>query len=180
MKFKKLFLLELVLLASLNIFSQKIIVHGQESSGKLTWSDFTGKVDRSSSFNAYTSYKFNTKIGNIKFVGDSAIINGFEVILELDQKNSWAKKDKVTDELLVHEQGHFNFGILCVKEIMTKYNQAKFTKANYNSILQGIINDASKKYNEMGLRYDEETDHSKQKEQQAKWNAFFSENLTFN
>jgi hypothetical protein len=103
-------------------------------------------------------------------------MNGFEIILELDPNNSWAKNDKVTDALLIHEQGHFNLGILCVREILNKYKETKFTRSNYKVALQGIISDASKKYNDLGLLYDKETDHSKNIEEQLKWNKFFSGN----
>ncbi len=177
MKLKALIVMIIGLLLSSNIYSQKILVNGKESKGKLAWSDFTAKPDKSSSFNAFTSYIFNTKIASINFNGDIAVINGFEVILEFDQKNSWAKKDKVTEELLVHEQGHFNFGILCVREIMENFNKAKFTKSNYNSLLQKLVSDAGNKYKMLGIKYDSETDHSKKAEQQAKWNSFFIEKL---
>ena len=177
MKIKTVTFLILALHISFNIYSQKIIVNGQESTGKLNWDDFTGKVIEGSPFNAFTSYKFNTKFANIKFISDSAIVNGFEVVLEFDNINSWAKKDKVTDNLLVHEQGHFDIGILCTREIMAKFKEAKFTKENYRILFQNIINDASKKYKEMGIKYDDETDHSKNTKQQIKWNSFFSEQL---
>lgn len=158
-------------------YSQKIIVNGEESKGKLTWDDFTGKVNKDVEFNAFTSYKFHTKVGGIKFVGDSAIIDGFDIILYFDHKNSWVKKGKTTDELLMHEQGHFNLGILCIREIRRKFKEAKFTKNNYNSLLQSMVSESSKKYHEMGLTYDKETDHSKNAEQQTKWNNFFSGEL---
>lgn len=177
MKIKTVTFLILALHISFNIYSQKIIVNGRESTGKLSWDDFTGKVIEGSAFNAFTSYKFNTKFANIKFISDSAIVNGFEVVLEFDNINSWAKKDKVTDNLLVHEQGHFDIGILCTREIMAKFKEAKFTKENYRILFQNIINDASKKYKEMGIKYDDETDHSKNTKQQIKWNSFFSEQL---
>ncbi len=173
----KLFMLFLIhMFLQVQCYSQKILVNGQESNGKLNWSNFTGKIDKSSSFNAYTSYKFFTKFQGINFIGDSAIMNGFEIILELDPNNSWAKNDKVTDALLIHEQGHFNLGILCVREILNKYKETKFTRSNYKVALQGIISDASKKYNDLGLLYDKETDHSKNIEEQLKWNKFFSGN----
>ncbi len=56
MKLKYVISLIWALVISINIYSQKIIVNGQESMGRLSWIDFTGKVDRGSSFNAYTSY----------------------------------------------------------------------------------------------------------------------------
>lgn len=177
MNLKKTPIVLLMVFISFNIYGQTIMVNGQKYSGKLNWNDFTGKVDKGSSFGAYTAYKFNTKFESVKFIGDSAVINGFDVILELDGKNTWAKEDKMTDELLVHEQGHFNIGILCVKEIMAKFQETKFTKVDYNVKIQKIINEASKKFTAMGATYDEETEHSKNIDQQKKWNSFFEENL---
>lgn len=178
MKYIKVTLVFFGIILSLNSYCQKIIINGQETKRKLTWADFTGKVEKGSSFNAYTAYNFNTKIGSIKIIGDSVSIIGFEVTLELDPKKSWAKEDKVTDELLIHEQGHFNLGILCIKEILSVFHETKFKKSNYNVTLQSIINDISKKYNDMGIKYDAETNHSKNKEQQLVWNNFFAEKLS--
>src|SRR5665213_2844613 len=100
---KGLILFSLTFILSINIKAQKIIVNGQESDGKLSWNDFTGKIDNQSSFAAYTAYKFKTKISSIEFVGDSAIVKGFEISIELDSQKSWAKPDEIYDELLIHE-----------------------------------------------------------------------------
>jgi hypothetical protein len=145
MKFNQITLLALFLTFSLNAFCQTILINGKESNGKLTWSDFTGKVDKSSFFHAFTVYKFNTKFESVKFVGDSAKIIGFQVILELDQINSWAKIDKETDNLLVHEQGHFNLGILCIREIMTE-EKAEF-----------YANDLLWRYEKNGIKLENKT-----------------------
>ncbi|MBK7734978.1 MAG: hypothetical protein IPI36_06940 [Chitinophagaceae bacterium] len=177
MKSSKILILFFTLLISLNLFSQKIIVNGQESNGKLTWDDFTGKADKSTPFKAFTSFRYKTKIEGISFVGDTAIINGYEVILELDPKKSWAIKDEVSDELLVHEQGHFNIGILCIREIMVKFKQTKFTTSNFSQLLSNLFKSTTNKYSELTLNYDKETDHSKNKVQQEKWNKFFTEEL---
>lgn len=164
-------------LSNAKLFSQKILVNGKESNGKLSWTDFIGDPDQKKSFNAFTAYTFRTKFGSVNFFGDSAVVNNLEVILELDSKNTWAKKDRVTDLLLVHEQGHFNLGILSSKEILAKFKATKFTKQNYNSLLQSIINDVSKKYRDLGIKYDDETKHSENREQQLKWNSFITEEL---
>ena len=84
----KFIFLKLTLIISTICFGQKIIVNNQEHTGRLTWADFTGKIDNNSSFTAYTSYKFGTKIESVKTEGDSITINGFEIILELDQTKS--------------------------------------------------------------------------------------------
>lgn len=158
-------------------FAQKIVINGAETNRKLTWSDYTGAVDNSVPFIAYTGYLITTKTEGIKTLGDSIVIEKFEVTLKLDSIKSWAKKDKVTDELLIHEQGHFNIGILCMREILQVYKQTKFTKSNFNATIQNIFDVTLKKYNEMGVKYDEETEHFNNKKQQEKWNLFFAENL---
>jgi hypothetical protein len=177
MQTKKTSLLFFAFLICLSCLSQKIIINGQETNRKLNWPDFTGKVDTSSPFFAYTHYNIKSKLGNIRIIGDSVNIGNFEVTLELDPNKSWAKNDKVTSELLIHEQGHFNLGILAMKEILDRFKESKFTRSNYNTELQNIVNDALKKYNNMSVQYDEETNHSKNKQEQMKWNDFFSKNL---
>jgi len=170
---KKAFAILVILLVHQSSFGQTIIVNGQSSSGKLKWEDFTGKIDKTSTFHAYTAYKYRTKIKSIKPSADSVIIEGFEVILELDHSKSWARMKNVSDELLLHEQGHFNFGILTMKEILEQVKQTHFTGSNYQVSIQKIVNQVAKKYHDMGRLYDEETKHHMDREQQAKWNDFF-------
>jgi hypothetical protein len=170
-------LILLFIIFSYCAFSQRIFISGEETNRKLTWSDFTGKVDKNSSFLAYTGYLIKYKADDIKAFGDSLSIGKFEVTLELDPLKSWANRSKVTDDLLIHEQGHFDIAIVCVREIVEVYKQTRFTRANLNATLQNIVNTIRKKYDEMELKYDAETDHSKNKEQQAKWNQFIGEQL---
>jgi hypothetical protein len=177
MQNKKSCLLFLALLICLSGFCQKIIINDQETNRKLTWSDFTGQVDQSSPFFAYTFYNIKTKWSNIRIIGDSVNIGNFEITLELDPTKSWSKNDKVTPELLIHEQGHFNLGILAMKEMLDRLKESKFTKSNYITGLQNIVSEALKKYNNMSVQYDEETHHSDNKQEQIKWNDFFSKNL---
>ncbi len=172
---KTITLLTVTILLIADCYSQKIMVGGHESNGKLVWTDFTGKIDQGSSMNAYTYYNLSTKISSIQFLGDSVLMQGFEVIVELDPNKTWAKPDRLSDKLLEHEQGHFNLGILCMKEIVEKYKQTRFTKNNYSTQIRNLLDEVSKKYKDLGTKYDEETNHSKNLEQQIKWNNFFTE-----
>jgi Bacterial protein of unknown function (DUF922) len=170
-------LIILFIIFSYSAFTQKIIISGEETNRKLAWSDFTGKVDKNSSFLAHTGYLIKYKAEDIKAFGDSISIGKFEVILELDPVKSWANRSKVTDDLLTHEQGHFDISIVCVREIMEVYKQTRFTRANINATLENMVNTIRTKYDGIQLKYDSETDHSKNKEQQAKWNQFIAEQL---
>jgi hypothetical protein len=176
----KILLLATVVFLALcsNALAQKVIISGKEGNRPLQWVDFTGKVDKSSSFFAYTRWKSNFKFSGMQPKGDSLVVTGFEMTLLLDPENSWAKKDKTTDELLVHEQGHFNIGLLYMKELLQKIPAMSFSKLHYQQEIQTVLNELSKKYSDMGIQYDAETEHSKNKEAQAKWNNFFTDNLS--
>lgn len=158
-------------------YGQKVIVQGHSSSGKLKWSDFTGKPDKNSSFAAFTFYNTGWKIKAIRASGDSMLIEGFEMTVELNDKSSWVKMERATPALLLHEQGHFNMGILSMREIIDTVKKTKFTQANVKEKLPKLVADIAKKYRELGELYDRETDHSKNADMQNKWNGFFAERL---
>lgn len=173
----KLLLLFLFFLISFNCYSQKIIINGEETSRKLQWADFTGNVDNSSPFCAYTGWKMNFKLSNIQFSRDTAIINGLEVRVELDPQKSWVKLDKATNELLEHEQHHFNCGILCMYEVMKVFKKKQFPLSNLQTGVSDLFNAILKKYRDMSDNYDRETNHGMNKEEQARWNRFFEQQL---
>ncbi len=93
MKFK-LTLLIISFFVSLVSFCQRIIISGEETSRKLQWSDFTGSIDKTSPFFAHTFWRLNYHYNEVQFKADTAIINGFEVKLELAPEESWVKKIK--------------------------------------------------------------------------------------
>lgn len=104
-------------------YCQKVIISGEETSRKLVWTDFIGEIDRTSPYFAHTQWNLNYRFGNVQFRGDTAVIGSFELKLELDPSKSWLKKDKATDELLIHEQGHFDCGLLCMNELLATYKK---------------------------------------------------------
>ncbi len=50
-------------------------------------------------------------------------------------------------------------------------------RSNFRSEMQNLFNPIVKKYHDMGEKYDNETNHGANKEEQAKWNTFFEEKL---
>ena len=157
--------------------SQKIIISGKEGNRPLKWSDFTGTPDDNSSYFANTYWKTGFSYTNVKPDGDVATLENFQFNLELDPQRSWVKEGKQTDDLLKHEQGHFNIALLCRKEVLQKMTNAKFSKTNVQSEVRAFMNEMQKKYHEMNVQYDKETAHSLNKEEQARWNSFFEKEL---
>jgi len=56
-------------------------------------------------------------------------------------------------------------------------NGTSFSKSDYAEALRNIFREVMRKYNDMNVQYDNETEHFKNKEQQQKWNALFAEKL---
>ena len=161
-----------------NLSAQKILINGTEGDRPLQWIDFKGTPDNASPYFAYTAWKTNVKFSGVTFEGEKAFMKGFEMTVEFDAKSSWVKKGKETDELLKHEQGHFDVGLLYMQEVLRTIASANFTRSGYKDEFQKLVEGIHHKYVVMGELYDKETNHSIKKEEQAKWNAFFAEQVT--
>ncbi len=166
----------LICMASL-AFSQEIIINGLNKNRPLTWDDFKGVPDKSSYYDANTYWNITYNINGISFKGDTAKINRFSVILKLNENFCWVKPEKQTSILLKHEQGHFDLGLICQREITTQLNNTVFLKADFQNKIPTIFSSILEKYRLLGIQYDEQTDHSKNQAMQDKWNSFFAEAL---
>lgn len=177
---KLLFGLLITLLSCFPATAQQVIISGEEGNRPLKWSDFTGRPDQSSPHSAQCYWNIRWQYGGTEKKDGKTIVKDFKVILELDPKKTWRKKGKETDELLQHEQGHFNNGLLCQKELLERVNTNQFSTANANAEIQQLVNEVLKKYQQQENTYDKETDHSKNKEGQQKWDLFFEKALSAN
>jgi len=168
-------LLVVIICGSLSSSAQRIIIDGKETSRLLTWDDFKGRPDNAIAYYAFTYWNTTYKYDAFQFKGDTVKWQ-VQIAVELG-KNSWKKKDKITDTLLKHEQGHFDIGILCAMEMQETINTTIFLKNNYQSKLSTLIREIAEKYKKMDLQYDEETNHYANREQQWKWDAFFADKI---
>jgi len=124
---------------------------------------------------AYTYWNIFYKYDAFDFKGDTA---KWKVIISVEPgSNSRKRKGKVTDTLLRHEQDHFDIGVLCAMEIQEKVNYTVFFRHDYQSRLMIIIKEVIEKYRKAELQYDKETEHFFNREQQWKWDSFFSAKL---
>ena len=158
-------------------YSQDIIIGGVNKSRLLTWNDFKGEPDRGSSYDANTFWNITYNIRGISFRGDTAKIDRFSVILTLDENLSWSKPEKQTAILLKHEQGHFDIGLICQREIIDQLNNTVFLKTTFKDKIPSIFSSTLEKYHLLQEKYDAETDHSKNQAAQDTWNNFIAGKL---
>ena len=167
-------LLFLFLLQVKTAFSQNIFIGDEATNRKLQWSDFRGRVDPNSPHHAVTTWYLTYKMEGVKTYGDSVSVGKLQAVLQMEPKESWLNKGKATDELLTHEQGHFYIGMLCLQEFTTMYYKTSFRKNNFDAKMKQLFQETLNKYHQLGIKYDEETNHSQNREAQKLWDAFFA------
>lgn len=97
--------------------------------------------------------------------------------LELNGNKSWVKKGRETENLLTHEQGHFDIGLLCLFELIQTFDSTKFVRSDLPTKHRVLFQTTLEKYQALSLRYDAETNHSKNLGVQIKWNHFLNNEL---
>ncbi len=146
---------------------------------KLTWSNFTGKVDVKSPYDAMTYW-------NVNYEYDAPVIKGNNVninfrVWNMLGPNSWVKWNTLREnqkaELLNHEQGHFDLGLICALEAKKNLLNFKYTKTGYHNEIKIVFNDTMKKIIGMEKKYDFETNHMNNRTAQKKWDQFFKNRI---
>ncbi|MEO5941926.1 MAG: hypothetical protein ABIP30_03110 [Ferruginibacter sp.] len=165
-------LVAFIFLNLVNIRAQQITIGGKVGNRPLVWSDFTGTPDQSSLYYANTFWNINYGYSDEDFKGNNVTIKDLAVNLQFVNDKSWKKEDKVSDALLKHEQGHFDIAILCQLEIISLVKNASLHKDDYKAQIKNIFRGSLQKYTALEDKYDVETSHSMNKDQQEEWNKF--------
>ncbi|NRA94179.1 MAG: DUF922 domain-containing protein [Psychroserpens sp.] len=145
------------------------------ASRQLTWEDFRGKPNRQTSAAAVTasgitfSYSVRTS--------DDVIVS-FDANAEAHfyPDNSWYIPERCNDYILKHEQLHFDITELHVRIFRYRMLRLRVTQ-NVRQELDRLHKQINKELAEMQTAYDEQSDHSRNKDSQAQWNAYVAENL---
>jgi len=155
-----------------NVSAQEVIISGKTGERLLEWKDFNGTADENSNHAAYTYWGIRYGFSGVDFPGGKVSFKGLEITLSFESDKSWVKEGKASDYLLKHEQGHFDIGRLCQLEIMATIKTTNFDEKDFKLQMKEIFKNARQKYHDLGIKYDEETKHSINKEKQEEWNKF--------
>jgi hypothetical protein len=158
----KNFLAVLLFVSSINSFGQDNFIKWNETS-QLTWDDFSGKINDTSKYDAecFAEIRYQYRLYDFgKWE--------FDVNAHFDKNISWSRKEKQSEALLRHEQLHFNIAQLFAEKLQKDFNTSSFTES-YNDQIQLLFKQAKQEYQAMQIRYDEETNHSLNKEKQKEW-----------
>ncbi|MBS1736099.1 MAG: DUF922 domain-containing protein [Bacteroidetes bacterium] len=136
---------------------------------KLKWEDFQGKPDSNSPYKAISTpaISYNLSVNEKKI--------SYKVSCHFYKIKSWTKSDN--QELLMHEQGHFDIAELFARKLRKKFAEYKFSSATISYDFREIYNKVVEEKDKMDSLYDKETNLSRNKQKQIYWNKKISSEL---
>jgi len=105
------------------------------------------------------------------------------VTMNMNHDRSWIDRSRITSqpmlaEILKHEQGHYTIAYLEQQEVLRQMGRTRFT-ANYRNEAMNLFDRIDAKYRQLNIDYDEDTEHSVNKQQQHSWDVYFAKRLEF-
>ncbi len=134
---------------------------------RLNWSDFKGKPTNSRAAAVTASgitYQFSSMSK-----GDDVILD-FEVSTHFYPHKSWYQPELCDDVILGHEQLHFDISELYARQMRKRLRETRFTQ-HVKAEIKAIYKEITVALNDFQNRYDEETNFSRNREQQQLWNT---------
>jgi hypothetical protein len=132
-----------------------------DPSRKLTWADFKGPVDTASKNAALTSSSINIEFG----YDDSGL--EYSIKCSFNKEKSWVRVRN--DEVLAHEQGHFDLAELHARKLNKAMKAYKFNPKTVSTDVNRIYDSLMNVHHQAQNRYDLETDFSRNKVKQEEW-----------
>lgn len=128
---------------------------------KLTWADYKSSPEPDSDAAASTT----TYLGISYDISNRSF--SYKIESRFSKTRSWGLHK--TAYILSHEQGHFDIAEIFARKLNKKMSEYKFDRRTYEKHLNKIYDDVTKEKTAFQNKYDRETNHSINKEEQAKW-----------
>lgn len=132
-----------------------------KESRRLVWDDYLGAPNPNSDAAALTATYLS-----IEYEMTQRGV-GWKIQCKFSKSRSWVRTK--TDHILGHEQGHFDIAEIFARKLHKKMKEYRFDRNTYQKDLETIYQDITNEKESFQNQYDRETDHSRDKEQQAKW-----------
>ena len=134
---------------------------------KLEWEDFHG-LPTDEIFAAQSNCAFGQGI-------QPTVENGIGIFYitiraAFLKKGSWFRKDQNSDEVLLHEQLHFDIAEWQIRNLRKSIINSRFNLNTYADVINKLYENAWNTYSVIQSAYDDETVHGTKKEEQEKWN----------
>lgn len=137
------------------------------SERRLSWDDFRGEIPLNARAAAITAsgitYRFST----------SGTKQNMQIKFKVDAffypTKSWYQPEVCDEVILSHEQLHFDISELYARKLHIRLRNESYTYSNVKAKVKTIYRDINKELNDFQNQYDNETNFSRDREQQQEW-----------
>ncbi len=141
---------------------------------RIAWSEFSEISTRpeGEEENAQIDVRISPPGSGIQVVRDGrqVRIDDIEVPVSVEASDTWVVAGTKTDDLLSHEQGHYDISGLVATELYGKLLAARAaTAAALAERLNALVRRAGRKADGLYKKYDRETDHGRLADKQKAW-----------
>jgi len=134
---------------------------------RLGWDDFQGPADPNRKAGVQSAAQVMIEL-NTRTEGNRVYFN---VACYFERDRSWTINHQ-NSYLLAHEQLHFDIAELYARKMRKRLRELSgVNQRNLESRVRQIYREVNREHNAFQDRYDRETDHSKNREKQAVWEA---------
>jgi hypothetical protein len=135
---------------------------------KLTWDDFRGAIphnaEEQTAAATYCGIGFETNsISSTNTNLKIRVYNTFYI------NNSWARPEEMNEDVLAHEQGHFDLCELYTRKLRERMSNLKVNANTMKPTLRKIYEELQVEYRARQEAYEDETSHGVNLPQQKRW-----------
>jgi hypothetical protein len=102
-------------------------------------------------------------------VEHSKLVVNVKLIPVFFKNNSWFKPEAKIENVLAHEQTHFDITAIKTCEFAARIRAATFTKNDYDKLLQAYLDEFTRITKDEEDKYDAETNHGLVRDKQIEW-----------
>ena len=145
------------------------------SSRKLNWEDFQGQGSKSE-YKAETHWRIYYDF-QISLIQKKPFLSDYNVRTEFSRNKSWVKQGGGSQQLLRHEQGHFDLAEIYARKFRARLDSLSFRTPNYQNEIDSLFHLTLTHCDQVQNSYDLETEHGLVLQNQIKWEALFQTEL---
>ena len=141
---------------------------------KIRWSNFTTKEARLTGEDEDAHIEVAPQANDMQGKGKDGKykVSSIKLRIKVDKSASWVVKGTKNEELLKHEQGHYDLTAIGARELYKRV--LALETDSKESLLSGIADlqtEVQELTDELNKLYDDQTDHSRKEARQIFWNT---------
>lgn len=144
---------------------------------RLTWDDFRGAVPKNAEEQtaAATFCGIGFETNTITNTDNNLKIRVYNTFY-LD--NSWARPEEMNDDVLAHEQGHFDLCEVYTRRLRERMSNIRVNVNTLKPMLRKIYEQLQEEYRNRQEAYEEETGHGVNLKEQQRWKDILERELS--